>query len=859
MFSPPIAKLAKSSAINSGKGGTHLDPHVKDLESSYDPARRQVASAVEQTPFDFANVPAFPSGPPGSSSPRSRAGGLSGVLQTKLAVGSVHDDAEAEADAMAIRALGDGNMGAIAPRSLPAVVQRKCGCSGSGEKCDACKDDESRLVQRKATCAMPAVEAPAIVHCALGNAGHPLDAATRAYMEPRFGFDFSQVRIHSDALAAQSANAIQALAYTVNNSIAFSAGSYAPETASGRRLLAHELAHVIQQRSAPALAQDQVAVGSAHDAVEQDAEQSARTALSGGAAAVSQPRLSSAAVIRRAPAPAASDTWTTQQDLQDIREAKPPLQITEDGHPVTVNVTRQFKQCNAIKTSDKRSAWFYNSDLDQLAIDHRTCTGNIVIDEFAKEFQDSQAKGVEVGAAVNIAGDKTQGRVEVGGVAQDENNVGGVGARVQGSLKMRDVDLNVTGKYVRNILNKGAGTNPNEVDASIGVGKGDTSIQLTGTNFGNKNQQVGISVGGTLGNTEKTQCHICFTPAPKKIFKCTKVVHPVPDQPKPDTPEQKPTTLTPEYRMYFAWDSWNSAVPPEEDYLKSATADNMKKMKEDLAKPGFHVTAISGYASPEGSERKINRPLAQKRAEALAEAVRQVLRDVGRGSEPVPEPAGHSELLGNKPAPPSAHLRDVIAASGKHSAEEITALLTGAEIPEPQMASEFLDLFKQTTPDEWMQLFGLDAGSSLRSEVQSAVNAFIASKGKGKRPWEHIFRPLRFASVQLQGTDAPKAQPPSSSKPAAPASPDSAPVPVNSEGMCNTYGETAEEGHRFGPAINESLLKPDSSIVKDKEECRTAPGSDPGTRTPGCDYEIPKKSDKTAPAPPAPSIAPNKL
>jgi hypothetical protein len=78
-----------------------------------------------------------------------------------------------------------------------------------------------------------------------GSPGRPLDPATRAFMEPRFGHDFSRVRVHADALAAESAAAMEAAAYTVGHDVVFGAGQYAPETSRGRSLLAHELAHVV--------------------------------------------------------------------------------------------------------------------------------------------------------------------------------------------------------------------------------------------------------------------------------------------------------------------------------------------------------------------------------------------------------------------------------------------------------------------------------------------------------------------------------------------------------------------------------------------------------------------------------------
>jgi hypothetical protein len=91
------------------------------------------------------------------------------------------------------------------------------------------------------------VAAPPIVQEVLGAPGQPLGTGTRQFMESRFGHDFSQVRLHTDARAAESAKAVNALAYTVGQDVVFAAGRYSPE-AAGQRLLAHELTHVVQQQ-----------------------------------------------------------------------------------------------------------------------------------------------------------------------------------------------------------------------------------------------------------------------------------------------------------------------------------------------------------------------------------------------------------------------------------------------------------------------------------------------------------------------------------------------------------------------------------------------------------------------------------
>jgi hypothetical protein len=92
-------------------------------------------------------------------------------------------------------------------------------------------------------------EAPSTVHEGISSNGEPLDDGTRSFMENRFGYDFGSVKIHTNTIAAKSAQSINALAYTSGNSIVFNQGQYSPETTQGKKLLAHELTHVVQQSS----------------------------------------------------------------------------------------------------------------------------------------------------------------------------------------------------------------------------------------------------------------------------------------------------------------------------------------------------------------------------------------------------------------------------------------------------------------------------------------------------------------------------------------------------------------------------------------------------------------------------------
>src|SRR5205085_8993897 len=96
----------------------------------------------------------------------------------------------------------------------------------------------------------PARAAPGPIHVALQRPGRPLEAPVKSAFEDRFGADFSAVRIHTDGPAALSARALQARAYTFGRDIVFAAGEYVPASQGGRRLIAHELTHVLQQGQA---------------------------------------------------------------------------------------------------------------------------------------------------------------------------------------------------------------------------------------------------------------------------------------------------------------------------------------------------------------------------------------------------------------------------------------------------------------------------------------------------------------------------------------------------------------------------------------------------------------------------------
>jgi hypothetical protein len=165
-----------------------------------------------------------------------------------------------------------------------------------------------------------------------------MDPAARNLMESRLGYDFRYVRIHTNARAAQSARAVRSVAYTVGPNVVFDTGRYSPETAAGRGLLAHELAHVVQAASvAPVTGRSALKIGRTNDSSERAAEAVARSLAAaaeplerpGGLAhAVAPPRLRplarlhiDAAFLRRQPAPGAVQSGQQEEDPEAVKPA----------------------------------------------------------------------------------------------------------------------------------------------------------------------------------------------------------------------------------------------------------------------------------------------------------------------------------------------------------------------------------------------------------------------------------------------------------------------------------------------------------------------------------------------------------
>ena len=249
-------------------------------------------------------------------------------LQKQLMIGASNDPLEREADRVADQVMGSSASPTVTRRT--PQIQRY-----------------SRDVEAEGGAA------PASVDAVLASPGRPMDPALREDMEQRFGYDFSGVRVHSDEAAERSARDVQAHAYTVGSNIVFSKDRFAPGTHEGRRLIAHELTHIVQQAGGQFwLAGDgrktdsqagQLVVGAENTGPEREAN---REACSVGAAIgrESVPFKTSSSVPiqtlarQAAPQPASKDEQIA--DMKAMRLARSPAQAIRQWRALSLNDQR---------------------------------------------------------------------------------------------------------------------------------------------------------------------------------------------------------------------------------------------------------------------------------------------------------------------------------------------------------------------------------------------------------------------------------------------------------------------------------------------------------------------------------------
>lgn len=174
---------------------------------------------------------------------------------------------------------------------FPTLLRRKCNCGNhtAGGSCSACSKPREGAVLQRAANGTDVSNVPTIVRHVLNSPGESLDPSTRAFMEPKFGRDFGNVRVHTGSRAGDSARAVGAIAYTVGRDVVFGDGQYSPATREGKSLLAHELTHVAQNRGAQVSRAAKLSIGPEGDRFEGEADENARAIARDNAATLRHP------------------------------------------------------------------------------------------------------------------------------------------------------------------------------------------------------------------------------------------------------------------------------------------------------------------------------------------------------------------------------------------------------------------------------------------------------------------------------------------------------------------------------------------------------------------------------------------
>ena len=558
---------------------------------------------------------------------QDRARPLHRLLQAKLEIGASHDPLEREADQVADRVMRTTGAGLRGMPGRRATLQRKCdSCAKEGEE----QETDVRLSRSESEAGAQHQEAPRIVGEALRLPGRPLDAGTRAFFEPRFGYDFSSVRIHADSKAAESARAVRARAYAVGSDVVFAPGQYAPESSSGRQLLAHELAHITQQADG---------------------------------------RLGKARRLQRQGTDTKTPDATTEDD-KDKKDKKP----AEDDPTAWLTLQAQgLGQYSRIYTIPKPPPSLLGGQLAANIQFHRGKKGfELGIlgqyghifkwqsdatsggDQYQVALQPSYViintdKGSQI-ALIGQAGYATTGSNDLSVAGTQYSLLGGVqytqDLKALGPLKVQGV-ASIAGGYdwAKGPLDdkySGAGT------WQVGVG-----IQISLDAVKRKKRKLppppdDVVVPVPEADRQENKVEKPKTPADQQNKtdqgpKQQTTERKKPDQPpKPNQPPP-PLPLPQDLKIFFLQDKPHPGAPAEKAINPSMNTEDLpairKQVEAALADPNVRVV-ILGYASIEGPNSEYNCALGSRRAE-------WVFRELGISKSRVADPADKAVLSGN--------------------------------------------------------------------------------------------------------------------------------------------------------------------------------------------------------------------
>ncbi|MGN6639960.1 MAG: eCIS core domain-containing protein, partial [Mucilaginibacter sp.] len=683
---------------------------------------RQISKADDQKTNVFSDSTFF-KGASVSSKPA--------FFQPKLTIGPVDDPYEREADAVADKIVGISDSQSIPKNTFTTInhslnIQRKCAHCEEEErkektteapviadgshltvqrKCAHCEEEE-KMQRKESNETAGTGEAPAIVHEVTGSGGQPLDRGVRDFFEPRLGYDLSSVRVHTDSQAAESARSVQAHAYTVGSHVVFGANQFDPASTDGKKLLAHELTHTIQQGSAGnAALQPKLMVGDVGTPAEVEAERVANQVTSNQTAGPIT-HISSTAMVSRQTAEPNFDS--PQKRGGQPRTAFVDLPPEGEDKP-RVAVTRYLCNCKLTNYTDKHAS---TQGMPTPGFSLEYCngrfsarlTGNV-------DLQSASNPSANVTGEANVMLGKdtavklrTQGNI-------DQSTVSGTGSvsvgKTEGAQGGAAVDVH------RDLQN-----DRTHVDVTPNLTlPGGKSIGVKFSDVQDKKVNPSLVFTVPIGQrAEQKFCRECRCPT---SYCCMKDVPPRDYEVSREIDVEEISPL----RYYFALDT-------DKDTLEPTLRDQSKQLPDEVesrVKAGAKISSIVGYASPEDNrDRPVpNEKLSMSRAKKLKDILAKKL---GAGVN-LPDPQAGGELMGrNANILPGAGLSDAITDAGFKGPEEFSDFLIGEDIPNKQLADQFLKLLQDDRlkdPSARLSLFGIDAASPAAPRLLKAIDSYI--------------------------------------------------------------------------------------------------------------------------------------
>lgn len=771
------------------KAGTGSNPSIRESDSR---SGREAERAADQVNPLTGSTPA--AGPPEvhRRDTRPRVQRMCTRCRERLRQGRSLDCADCESHILRKAQTG---MDHLEPQPVHRTERR-------GERAADGDRDHGQEVRRDRSGGEPTSEtAPPIVSDVLRSAGQPIDPSTRHFMESQFARDFGHVRLHTSAKAARSARAIGARAYTVGPDIVFGRGEHDPATVGGQRLLAHELAHVIQQSTAT-MSDANLSVQPSDDAFEREADAAAASIAEGRQTQVQ--RRTDHPRIAREQTRTRETTVTDREDRQvrvtQIVTAGECNSVPVSPGGVTGGVRGQEAFFEATfcrgRTAGEASGSADFSDVLTSVADSINELSRGRPGRARDELRQATLRG-----EVDLALQFDSLRVEVSGsggasVAEQELDVQGVlrysngqfRLDIRGSHEMLQSALaeqSVSGLQLNTDIGpveirlgasrsatserSGPGATPAQreqftvegtvryrTESGVGIGVFSEFQHEELPGGGERNQIVGgleVRPGGSLPEVQPPDCTRCKCQKPEIRYVCRELPEPTPDEPGGERITRTQPVIVP---LFFE----HAETNPRPDW-----ADEYPRMIDravELIQEGYTIARIEGRTSPEGPLEQVqeggfggNIQLARDRAveahRGLQEAIRSRLTEFGEDSDL--RRRLEAALRGN-------YQIQGTAPEGGPASSELFGSTEQGPVPNEQLYEHLVRTLRdESDPLAQEHVLGEELPSNIQAEVQDAVEAFFERRETaptGSRRLsrseasERLFRVLRRAIIVLE-------------------------------------------------------------------------------------------------------------